>query len=376
MYLKKNKGYMETFQKRLDEIIDKISYLESRRVKIGKFLREINESFKIGPNEEILDEKIINNVSDKKFESFNILGVDGGIVKHSYHGLDLMLMRSVGVNFEYSDGKLNNVKYYPSSNPIPNPKIIIDSFSDAELNSCYNLERQIMEIQSAIESIEKFKPDITFLDGSIIPHYIPRPENPILKEYYNKLIETYKSLFELSVKEGIILAGVIEDSRGVKFCDILIRSVLSQVDSGLSRELKLTLEKTKDSNLLYYALERGERTCIFNYSKNPTIHPILKEFEDMSSSFYSFYIKTVDFDRPLRVDFLSLGNDLNLVEKSSCILMQTSGHSGYGLPSVLIEADQRAKLSEKDLDMFYSDLINRIGNVSTLFKMRREMRPF
>ena len=46
------------------------------------------------------------------------------------------------------------------------------------------------------------------------------------------------------------------------------------------------------------------------------------------------------------------------------------------MPAVLIEADQRAKLTENDLEMFYFDLMNRIGNVSTLFKMRREMRPF
>jgi hypothetical protein len=361
---------MQTFQKRLDEIVDKISYLESRRIKMGKFLREINDSFKIGPNEEVLDERIINKVPDRTFKTFNVLGVDGGMVKHSYHGLDLMLMRAVGVDFEYSDGKLSNVEYYPS------PRIIFDSFSDVELSSCYNFERQIMEITSAIESMKKFKPDITFLDGSIIPHYIPKPDNPILKEYYDKLIETYRSLFRLSLENKMILAGVIEDSRGVKFCDILVRMVLSQVESEISKELKLVLEKTKDSNLLYYVLEKGERTCVFNYSKNPRIHPILKEFEGMSNSFYSFYIKTVEFDRPLRVDFLGFGNELDIVDKISCILMQTSGHSGYGLPSVLIEADQRARLSEKDLDMFYSDLVNRIGNVSTLFKMRREVRPF
>ncbi len=367
---------MQNFQKRLDEIIDKISYLESRRIKIGKFLREINDSLKIGPDGEILDENIINTVPIRSLEKMSVLGVDGGIVKHSYHGLDLMLMRSVGVNFNYSDGKLKDVKYYPSSIPLPIPKIIFDPFSDIELNSCYNFERQIMEIRSAIESIEKFKPDVALLDGSIIPHYIPRPDSPILMEYYTNLIETYKSLFKLSTKEKIILVGIIEDSRGVKFCDILMRRIISQVESDLSRELKLILEKTKDSNLLYYALKKGERTCIFNYSKNPKIHPVLREFEDMNKEFYSFYIKTVDFDRPLRVDFLGLGNELNVVDKLSSLLMQTSGHSGYGLPAVLIEADQRAKLSEKDLDMFYSDLVNKIGNVSTLFKMRREMRPF
>jgi hypothetical protein len=367
---------MQTFQKRLDEIIDKISYFESRRIKIGKFLREINDSFKIGPNEEVLDEKIINIVPNRAFKSMNVLSVDGGIVKHSYHGLDLMLMRSVGVNFEYSDGKLVNVSYYPDPNPLPDPRIILDSFSDIELNSCYNFERQIMEINSVIAATEKFKPDIVLLDGSIIPHYVPKPDNPILVEYYQNVIKTYSSLFETANRMNIILAGVIEDSRGVKFCDILSRLVLSQVESEIANELKLILEKTKDSNLLYYALEKGERTCVFNYSKNPEVHPILKEFEKMDNSFQSFYIKTVDFDRPLRVDFLNSGNATDVVEKLSCMLMQTCGHSGYGFPSVLIEADQRARLTEKDLDMFYSDLLNKVGNISTLFKMRRETRPF
>jgi len=367
---------METFQKRLDEIVDKVSYLESRRIKIGKFLKEINDSFKIGPNEEISDAKIINKIDLRKFKQMSILGIDGGIVKHSYHGLDLMLMRSVGVNFNYSDGKLKKVEYYPSSNPLPNPRIILDSFSDIELNSCINFERQIMEVLTAIEAMEKFKPDIALLDGSIIPHYVPRPDNPILKESYNNLIETYKSLFDCSRRKKIILAGIIEDSRGVKFCDILNRRIVSQVKSEIVRELKLILGKTKDSNLLYYALEKGERTCIFNYSQNPKVHPVLKEFESMNNSFYSFYLKTVEFDRPLRIDFVCFKNVSDVVDRLSSVLMQTSGHSGYGLPSVLIEADQRAKLSEKDLDMFYSDLINRVGNVSTLFKMRREMRPF
>lgn len=367
---------MQNFQERLDEIVDKISYLESKRINIGKFLKEINDSFKIGPNEEISDVKIINKVPTREFKQFNILGIDGGIVKHSYHGLDLMLMRAVGVNFEYSGGKLKDVKYYPNSNPLPNPKIILDSFSDIELNSCYNFERQIMEILTTIEAMKELKPDVVFLHGSIIPHYVPTPDNPILKETYKKLIETYMSMFEFVKEKNIILAGVVEDSRGIKFCDILNRRMLPQVESEMMKELRLVLEKTKDTNLLYYVLEKGDRTCVFNYSQNPTVHPVLKEFEKMSSSFYSFYLKTVDFDRPLRVDLLCFKDVLDVVERLSSILMQMSGHSGYGIPSVLIEADQRARLSDKDLDMFYCDLISRIGNISTLFKMRREMRPF
>jgi len=367
---------MENFHKRLEELIEKISFLESRRIKIGRFLKEINDSFKIGPNEEIVDEKIINKVPVQSFNKLEVLGVDGGIIKHSYHGLDLMLMRAAAVKFEYEEGKLKDAKYYPNSKPTPDPRVILDSFSDIELNSCYNFERQIMEVAATIESIEKLRPDIALMDGSIIPHYVPKPDNPILKEYYDNLVKIYGNLFDVAKRKKIILAGVIEDSRGIKFCDIINRRLISQIDSEIAKELKLIVEKTKDSNLLYYALEKGERTCVFNYSQNPLVHPVLKEFENTNNSFYSFYLKTVDFDRPIRVDFIASENVKEVADKLSSILIQTSGHSGYGMPAVLIEADQRAKLTENDMDMFYFDLMNRIGNVSTLFKMRREMRPF
>jgi len=367
---------MEDFNTKLNEIIEKINFLETRRMKFGRFLRKINDDFKIGPNEEVADAKIINSISQDFPEKISILGVDGGIIKHSYHGLDLVLMRSVSVNFIYKSGMLDSVNYYPSPNPIPTPKILSEPFSDIELNSCYNFERQIMEIDGAIKSIEKLRPNLVLLDGSILPTYVAKPENQDLKSYYTRLINKYKELFELVKSKEIMVAGVIEDSRGTKFCDIIKRRIMSKMGSDLSSELKKILEKTKDSNLLFYTLKKGERTCIFNYSTNPEIHPILKEFEDMSRNFFTFYIKTVDFDRPVRVDFICFSNPIDFAEKISSVLLKTSAHAGYGIPSVLIEADQRAKLSEIDIDMFYSTLISKLGNLSSLFRMRREMRPF
>ncbi len=58
---------MKTFQKRLDEIVEKINFIESKRMKIGNFLIKLNDSFKIGPNEEISDVKIINKVNPRQF---------------------------------------------------------------------------------------------------------------------------------------------------------------------------------------------------------------------------------------------------------------------------------------------------------------------
>ncbi len=367
---------MKEFQKKLGEIVQKINYIESRRIKFSKFLRKINNDFEIGPNKEIKEKNIINKVNENFPDRISVLGVDGGIVKHSYHGLDLILMRAAGVNFIYNQGKLDKVNYFPSSNPLSTPKMLMEPFSDTELNTCYNFERQIMEIDSTIQAIKKLKPDMVFLDGSVIPHYVNKPDNHKLKHYYERMVEKYKELFKTTKDQETILSGVIEDSRGVKFCDILTRRIMSEMGSELSEELQGILEKTKDSNLLFYTLKKGERTCVFNYSQRPSTHPILKEFEDMRDSFFSFYIKTVEFDRPIRVDFLSFGDTLRTTDRISSVLLKTSGHAGYGLPAVLIEADQRAKLSEKDIDIFYSDIVRQVGNVSSLFKMRREMRPF
>jgi hypothetical protein len=367
---------MKEFHNKLNEIVQRINFIESRRMKFSKFLRKINKDFEIGPNKEIKEKRIIIQSKEDFPRSISVLGVDGGIVKHSYHGLDLILMRAAGVNFIYNQGKLDKVDYYPSSNPLSTPKMLMEPFSDNELTSCYNFERQIMEIDSTTQAIKKLKPDIVFLDGSVIPHYVHKPDNHKLKHYYEDMVKTYKELFKTAKDQKVILSGVIEDSRGVKFCDILARRVMSKMGAELASELQTVLEKTKDSNLLFYTLRKGERTCIFNYSQKPSNHPILKEFENLGDSFFSFYIKTVEFDRPIRVDFLNFDEPVDIANKLSSVLLKTSGHAGYGLPAVLIEADQRAKLSEKDIDIFYSDIVRQVGNVSSLFKMRREMRPF
>lgn len=366
---------MKNLDSNFNEIVQKISKFENVKIIIGKKLRQINNDFKIGPNEEIIDKKIINKIILKNNDNVNAVGIDGGIIKSSYHGLDLILTRAVAVNFIYKNNKIKNVNYFPSPSPIPDPQVILDSLSEIELSSCHNFIRQIKEVETAIESIKKFSPDIVLLDGSVIPHYVTKPDNPFLKEYYKKLVDKYKELFEIVEKQKSILAGIIEDSRGNRFCDILIRRVITILQEEFSKDMILVLERTKDSNLLYYILDRGERTCIFNYSQSPDVHPLIREFK-ISNDFYSFYLKTVDFDRPVRIDFIASEEVGEIANKISNFLMKTSGHSGYGLPAILIEADQRAKLNQKELELFYFDLIKKIGNISSLFKLRRENRPF
>jgi hypothetical protein len=365
---------MDNFHESLNKIVKELGYIESKRIKVGKFLRKINDGFEIGPDDEISDVQIINKCPAELNDKVSVLGVDGGIVKQSLHGLDLMLLRATGVNFIYDNGKLDGVFYYPSPNSFPEPRAIVETLSNIEFNLCSNVERQITEVNTTIEAMEKMKPDIVFMDGSIFPQYVFKPENHGLKGTYKELIKCYKELYKKSKNMKVMLAGVVEDSRSSKFSEMVNKRILEGMRTELSKELKSILEKTKDSNLLFYTLEKGERTCIFKSFSDGNM--VLKEFRGFEKNLFSFYIKTVEFDRPIRVDFLGNGNELDVADKISPVLLNTAGHSRYGIPAVLIEADQRAKLSEKDLEMFYADLISKVGNISSLFKMRREMRPF
>ncbi|MFH8080552.1 MAG: DNA double-strand break repair nuclease NurA [Candidatus Aenigmatarchaeota archaeon] len=360
---------MEQFE----HIVNRLRKVEEVKEIVSKEVRRINESIFIDPNEEIPERKLIIPVNEE-FRDGNIVGIDGGIIKASLHGLDLLVYRAVGVNFVYKNKKLEKIDYHPSSFPEPDRRTIIEALSEIDLAYCYNFIRQIKEIETAIECVEKFEPDMILLDGSVIPHYITKPENEFARKFYKMLIKKYKEFFEKS--KNAIVSGVVEDSRGNKFCDILIRRIFGLIPEKLPKESVEIISKSRDSNLLYYMLKKGERTCIFNYTCDPQHHPIIREFGVKANEFMSFYVRTVEFDRPLRVDFIANKDAIEIANKISSFLIATSGNATYGLPAILIEADQRAKLRLEDLENFYWDLINKAGNISILSRLRREGRPF
>ncbi len=358
---------MKDFIRITEEFAKKIEKMEFERKKFGELLRNSSFSSSFG-------EQIILKIEKANLENLKVAGVDGGMVKRSLHGLDLMLLRAVGVVFFYSNGKLEKVEYYPEAMPMPTPKIVFEPLHEVEFEINANYERQIVEVSLASEVIEKFKPEIIFLDGSIIPHYTEKPaKDSLLFPTYKKLISSYLNLFSKAKENNSILAGIIEDSRGTRFCELIKEKI--QFDQNFLG-FKPLLETTRDTNLLTYVLKHDERTFVFNYSSSPNEHPILKEFGDFSNSIFSFYLKTAEFDRPIRVDFLAEKNCIEKANFISSVLLNLSGHSSYGMPSVLIEADQRAKLTENDLELFYSDLLTKVGNIASLFSLRREQRPF
>jgi hypothetical protein len=173
------------------------------------------------------------------------------------------------------------------------------------------------------------------------------------------MINSYKKLYKSS---GTLIAGCIEDSRGTRFCELLAQQ---------HPNMKTILQKTKDTNLLAFALRPGERTPTFNYASDPTNHPILSEFSQ-AKNIRTFYLGASE-DRPLRIDFLGKESD---ADKIASTILALTVHPSYSIPSILIEADNRAKLSHQDLEFFYHDLLTRTGELPALLQKRRDKRPF
>ncbi|HDJ96704.1 MAG TPA: DNA double-strand break repair nuclease NurA [Candidatus Aenigmarchaeota archaeon] len=341
---------MDEFFEMVDLIAKKIKQTEESVLKLSNFLRKF---------------ELTKSVEKSGLKNVRIAAVDGGLVQRSFHGFDMILTRACGVLYEYKEGKLVNVDYYPNSNPKPAVSIIFTSSSDFEFAWRSSFERQEAEINLAYEVIKKWEPDFLLLDGSLVPSQL-EISNGVVNELYRKWVKSYKKLF--NVAKGR-LVGAIKDSRGSRFCEEVSKKF------EIPKELVHGLETVRDTNLLFYLLKVGERSVAFNYSSNPSKHPVLKEFGEFGKIINVFYIKTAEFDRPIRVELLS--TDEGTVDKLSSILLAISGqHPGYGIPSILIEADQRARIKESIIDTIYQDIFRKTGALPSLLKLRGKDRPF
>ena len=159
------------------------------------------------------------------------------------------------------------------------------------------------------------------------------------------------------------MVAIWADGEG-RFCDVISQQV------SLNSEQQILLQTARDTNILSYSLKSKERTFCFPYAEKNYF--ILKEFPDFSEIISTFYVRTAEFDRPVRIDFIGGENE---AEKIASLLLPLVKSSKYGIPSVLVEADLRAKLSDNDFDIFFSDLKNKVGIISSIFELRREDRP-
>lgn len=351
---------MELLISEIKKIAENLRVSEEKRRKLAEFIRGLDSA-----------SGLIKPLNHGNIDKLKIVGIDGGIVRKSLHGFDFILARAAAACFEYQNDRIVNANYFPSK--VPQPRLFtLESVSEIDYAYFASIIRQKLEIEAAKKSAEKFKPDILLLDGSIVPHHTTKPSvtSEAYKDY-EELMASYQELYKLCEENKILLAGVVEDSKSDRFCMLIKDRVISKLDKTKIPPEADILDKTRDTNFLFWALNEHERTTTFDYTQDIEKHQILKEF--FSKNFYSFYLKTAKLDRPVRVDFM----DKSAEDRLASIILSISGqHSSYGFPSVLIEADNIAKMSEQEVDNFYSHILTYTGNIPSVMKLRREQRPF
>ncbi len=374
----------------IDEAIDDISkrirtYNEHRKL-FQDLFRQVKD--KLNPSEfpPAFDIKTSDNLFTVKVPKTNIdglkiAGIDGGVIHRSLNYFDIALIRAVGVLFYHRKDSKPLVRYIPEEQPFPDILTSIEPLSQNEIESLISIWRMQKEIRCGIDLLEEDHPDIIILDGSVLPVIDLRQisQSEFLVSQYKKLKAQYRRLYTLCQKNRTALCGVVKDSRSAiltkKLSAILPHlSKLPEFSKLVEIDYRPIVKQLRDTDLLYQVLDTNERTFEF----------LLSNFNDESDkdlpdfNIHCFYMKTAEFDTPLRVEYPVLFSTQNEQAQTIASLVNAVSkyNPEYGLPSVIIEADARARLQETDADILVDEIASKIGYTSFSLQKRRNRLPF
>ncbi len=295
----------------LREAAEKLSKRERNKILMKEQFEDIG-SIKA---DSVVEENFLKKNIESRKPSKVVTGIDGGLLKKRYSSGDVVAVRAVGATFNY--GEKLEVSYMPSTNPEPE-FYVFEAYESDSINRNAESERLKKETEIALKALSKGK---VLLDGSVVPSYLEDEE----------VLENYNDLFGVA-KPGQLI-GVVEDSYGLKMAELL------------EEKLDIEIGKIRDTVLMDVVLESGERSFVRKYSSSPVEHPVLRKLKDRYvNRLYTFYVKLSDKDLPLRIDYYGepgdadqIASDLNYVKASK----------RYTAPAPVVEADKKAKISEK-----------------------------
>jgi hypothetical protein len=142
------------------------------------------------------------------------------------------------------------------------------------------------------------------------------------------------------------------------------------------------LKISRDCDLLDTFLEEGERSFAFRYSSElpqDTSNPS-DNLSTWASSIWVTYLKTARDDLPLRIEYLSDDDDdidtTKLDAALSALLPLSSQHPEYGIPTPILEADARAKITANETNLIIDRLMALSGLTYMSLEKRRSRNPF
>lgn len=296
----------------LREAAEKLSKREEQKTDLeGKFSDV--ETLETGPVAR--EEKLRHSIEEN--DPGYLAGIDGGLLKKRYSSADVIAVRAVAALFKFGESGLEKADYLPGKSPEPDFRVFQPQEHEG-FDRKAEAERLKAETRVALESQEKV--DTVLMDGSVVPSYSKNKE----------VLENYSRLFS-NADPGSI-AGVVEDSYGTSLSDILEKRTGTEIN------------EIRDTVLMDSVLSEGERSFVRRYSKGPAEHPVMKKMNpEHVNLIHTFYVKLSSKDLPLRIDYYGRPEDADRIAGQ---LLSVKSSDRYTVPSPVLEADRKAKISE------------------------------
>lgn len=279
-----------------------------------------------------------------------VAAVDSGFAASRVHGVDLVLVRAAAVLFEYQDSRLGSVSYWPMRRPAPALEIHM-GLEEGEAHVFKQLVRLQGEVQLATGAMGRWKPAVMLMDGSLLPLPGDRPSSESeLASMHAKLMGQYTLLQETAKATNTQLIGVVKDTRSKRW---------------IKRLGKSGLEKMTDTLFFHHYLREGEYTLPIAYQDAP---------DALSAGVQVFYMKMMEGDLPLRIEFLGTENEAGrMAQAVAAAIAGVSPRSRNGAyPAPLVEADLRSMISPAEYEQMEGALLGGSG----MNRLRRDTRPF
>ncbi|MHA2396125.1 MAG: DNA double-strand break repair nuclease NurA [Candidatus Thorarchaeota archaeon] len=374
-------------------MVEEIEHIEITRERFGEVLKKIRNKIDLGKfpavASNIIDKQFYKEIEPTSLSGLRIAGIDGGLVRKRFRSMDLVLTRGVAVIFQFGPEDGPAVDFYPDAFPEPKISPLMLTLSSIELDQLASLERIAAELRVALSVLEEFHTDLILLDGSLFYHPRDRPQTgSIVHERFQEILSLYKQLYHKARKKGTTLVGIVKDSRSTRVASIMgeilphivRKPAVFEMMQGV--DYRWLLKISRDCDLLDTFLKEGERSFVFRYSSELHLNTnsARDDLSTWASSIWVTYLKTARDDLPIRVEFLSTEDDDTTTDKLdkalSAVLPLSSQHPEYGVPTPILEADARAKITANETRLIIDRLMALSGLTYMTLEKRRSRNPF
>ncbi|NWF94668.1 MAG: DNA double-strand break repair nuclease NurA [Candidatus Thorarchaeota archaeon] len=376
----------------LSQLVEEIERVEVTRRRFGAVMKKIKGQ--IDPARFAVmaattpESRLVSRVQPTSLSGLRIAGIDGGLVRRDFGGMELILTRGVAVILQFQPQNGPDVEFFPDPFPEPRVQAVRQPLSSTEMDQLASLQRLEAELGVTLAVLDEFDADIILVDGSLMYHPRDRPPSASpVNEKFQEVMALYRQLYHRSKKKKATLVGVVKDSRSSR-----VVSMLGDILPHMLREPSMfelmqgvdyrwLLRFSRDCDILNTFLEEGERTFIFNYSAEftQTSNSLDDDLLAWASDIWVTYLKTARDDLPIRVEVLATQGDTctERVDRAlSAILPLSWGHPEYGIPTPILEADARAKITNNESQLVVDRLAALSGLSHALLEKRRSRNPF